>query len=144
MADSPSPGSAARPVQKTLRGLNVHALDHLIIEAFGSPLECRDQRLCSIDFRFTRREGAMAWFNLVRVNQALAVEAEPPSCRGFLRETLGIIEAIEHPIKRRNARGPRRQDNHLQRRRNWLPGYVKRQSKVGAKIVGASDQSGAL
>ena len=62
-----------------------------------------------------RREGAVAGLDLVGVDQALAVEAEPPSLLRLGSEAVGIVEAVEHAVEHGDAGGARGQHDHLQR-----------------------------
>src|SRR5206468_10266289 len=107
--------SAGCSVQHALGGLYVHALDHLIAEAFGASVEGSYEGLSALDLGGTRSESPVTGTNLVGVDQALAVEAEPPPRLRLLEETFGVFKAVEHAVERRNSRGARREQNQLQR-----------------------------
>src|ERR1051326_7991191 len=95
----------AGPFQHPLRCLHMHPLDHLVAEALGTAVEGVDKRLCSFDLDRAWREGPVARSDLVWVNQALAVEAEPPPLLRLFEEAVGIVEAVEDAIERRDPGG---------------------------------------
>ena len=128
------------PPEHPLRRFDVHPLDHLVAEPLGTAVERLDQGFRPFDFGRARREGPVARIDLVGVDQALAIEAEPPPLLGFPQEALRIVEAVEHAIERRNASSARSKDDHLQRVGDRFARGIQRQAEVGAQIVGAGDQ----
>ena len=77
---------AGRAFQHPLRRLDMHALDHLIAEAFGAPMECSHEGFSALDLGGTRSERPVTGANLVGVDQALAVEAERRALRALPRQ----------------------------------------------------------
>src|SRR3546814_15544092 len=59
----------------------------------------RDERLGRRDLARRRREGGVARIDLRRVDQRLAVEAEPPPLSRFRRETRTIVDRIVNTIE---------------------------------------------
>src|SRR4051812_11008284 len=96
--------SGACPLQHPPRGLDVHALDHLVVEALGAAVEGGDECPGARDLGGARREGPMTERDLVRMDQALAVETEAPPLLRLPQEAIGIVEAVEDAIERRDAR----------------------------------------
>src|SRR5690242_5472067 len=111
----PSLGSASGALQQPLRRLDVHSLDHLGSEPLGATVEGFHQSLRTLDLSRTRCKGPMARLNLVRVNQALAVEAEAAPVLRLPQKTLCIFEAIEHTIEGRNTARAGGKHNQLER-----------------------------
>src|SRR5690349_6381196 len=106
---------AEGPFEHPLRRLNVHALDHLVAEALGATVEGFDERLCSFDLGRAWGKSLMARHDLVRVNQALAVESEPPSFLRLVDEAVGVVEAVKNAVEGRDPGGTCGQYDHLQR-----------------------------
>ena len=104
----------------------MHALYHLIVEPLGAALERFDQPPCAVEFGFARGEGAVARLDLARVNQAFAVEAEPPALLGFALERVEIVELVVHAVEHCGVGGARGEDDQLQRRRKCRPTGVER------------------
>src|SRR3954467_2380443 len=86
---------AGRPRQHPLRRLEMHALDHLIVEPFSTAVERGHQPSGTLDLGLARRKRAVARCDLVGVDQALAVEAEPAPVLGFGEEALLVVERVE-------------------------------------------------
>ena len=82
----------------------------------------------------------MARLNLVRVNQALAVEAEAAPVLRLPQKTLCIFEAIEHTIEGRNTGRAGGKHNQLERGRYRFARRVERQAQVRPKIVRPGNQ----
>src|SRR4051794_12305096 len=108
------PRLVASALEHPFRGLDMHALDHLIAETLGAALECGDQRLRALDLRRVRTECLVARRNLIGMDQALAIKPKAAAVLGFLEEPVGIIEAVEHAVEHRNAGGPSGEYDHLQ------------------------------
>ena len=86
-----------RPLQKPLRRFNVHALDHLVVEPLGAAVESLDELAGALELGVARGKGAVARRDLVRVDQALAIEPEAAPVLGLREEALGVVKAIEDP-----------------------------------------------
>src|SRR5438128_1908493 len=108
----------SRPLQHALRRLDVHALDHLIVEPLGASAERLDERFGALDLSRAWRERLVARSDLVGVDQALAVEPKPAPALGLRKEAVGIIEPVEHAVERHDAGCAGGEDNHLQRSRD--------------------------
>jgi hypothetical protein len=87
------------PLQHALCRFHVHPLDHLILEPFRTALEGFNQFAGALDLLLGRREGAVARFDLVRVDETLAIEAHSPALSCLRKETFFILEPIEHAIE---------------------------------------------
>src|SRR4051794_16082201 len=105
-----------RPVEHALGGLDMHPLDHLITEALGAAAECLHQGPGAIHLGRARGEGTVAGFDLVGMDEALAVEAKLPPLVGFAKESVAVPEIVENAVERGDPRSARGKDDHLQRR----------------------------
>ncbi len=110
----------------------MHAFDHLISEAFGATVERSNQAASAIHFCSSRCECLVTGVDLVRVDKALAVEAECPALSRFSEEASWVVEPIVNSIKYGNVRCPSGKYDCLKRRRNRGPRCVERQPKIGA------------
>src|SRR4051794_8051324 len=93
------PGSLQHPLGR----FDVHPLDHLVFKPFGAAVEYVHEFTRSLHFGLARGEFLMARRNLVRVDQALAVETEAAALLRFRAKSLGIIEPVEHSVEHRHA-----------------------------------------
>ena len=110
----------------------MHAFDHLIPEAFGATVERRNQTASAIQFCSSRCECLVAGVDLVRVDKALAVEAECPALSSFSEEAGWVVEQIVNSIIYGNVRCPSGKYDRLERRGNRGASCVERQPKIGA------------
>src|SRR4029079_18969513 len=101
--DSPSPLGACA-IEESLRRLDVHPLNHFIAKALGAAVERRYERLGALDLGGARGERAVTGGDLVRVDEAFAVETQPTARCRFLRKSLGIVEAVEPTAEHHDAR----------------------------------------
>src|SRR4029079_5895572 len=103
------------------RGFIMHALDHFIVEAFGSAAVGVDQAAGPLNLARAPRKGGMTRRNLVGMDQALSVEAKPTAVFRFGDEPLLVVEAVEDSVERPNARGGGRDHDPLERYGDRLP-----------------------
>ena len=111
---SPAPAPAAPPRRASARSSHCRTARR----RRGRPRPAARARSTSAS---ARRERTVARRDLVRVDQALAVEAEPPPLLGLREKAFRIVQAVEHPIEHRDARRARREHDQLQRGRDRLP-----------------------
>src|SRR5260221_13130978 len=90
-------------LQHPLRRLHVHSFDHLIAEALGAAVEGRHKSSCPLDLGRGRRESLVARGDLIGVDEALAVEAEPPPLLRLIEEAVSIIETVEYAVEGRDS-----------------------------------------
>ena len=102
------------PPEHPLSRFDVHPLDHLVAEPLGTAVERLDQGFRPFVFGRGRGEGLVARFNLVGVDQALAIESQAPPLLGLPQKAVRIIVAVEHAIERSNACRAGGQHDHLQ------------------------------
>jgi len=110
----------------------MHAFDHLIPEALGATVERRNQTASAIQFCSSRCECLVAGADLVRVDKALAVEAECPALSRFGEETGRVIELIVNSIEYGNVRCASGKYDRLERGGNRGTNCIERQPKIGA------------
>src|SRR3954470_1652660 len=113
-------GLAGRPIEHALSRLDVHPLDHLVAETLRTTVKGIYERTRALDVRRAWREGPVAELDLVGMNQALAVEAEPAAVLRLGEKAIRVVEAVEHAVERRDAGGPRRKNDPLERCRDRL------------------------
>ena len=75
----------------------MHALDHLVLEAFGAAGGSFQQAPRAVELRFGGGKGAVAGLDLVGVDQTLAVEAEVAAFGGLGGETVGSLRPLKTP-----------------------------------------------
>src|SRR5262249_18500922 len=110
--------------------LDMHPLDHFILEPLRAPLKSVNQLASALEFQLRGCESAMARFDLVRVDQALAIESETPALLRFGKEAIRVVEAIEHTVERADAPRPAGQHDHLKRGGNRLARRIKWQAQI--------------
>src|SRR6185369_16475431 len=101
------------PLEQTLRLLDVHPLDHLVFEPLGAALKCVNQAPGALEFRLRWSERLVARLDLARMDQALAVETEPPPFFRLGDETVEVVELVVHAVEDRDPGCPRRQNDEL-------------------------------
>src|ERR1700751_499068 len=90
---------AGGALQNPLCRFNVHPLDQLILKSLGTALESVHQLARTLELILRRPESAMAWLDLVRMDQALAVEAQTPALLRFGDESISVVQTVEYPIE---------------------------------------------
>ena len=76
------------PLERPLRRLDVHAFDHLVLEALGAAGESVDEPARSLDLSFAGPKAAVARLDLVGMDQDFAVEAQLPPFAAPRRRSL--------------------------------------------------------
>ena len=135
-------GSGACAIQQPPRRLDMHALDHLVLEALGAAVECcrsGDGRGRSPPRSARRRawQGAI-WSGWMRL---LPSKPSARPSRACGQQPLVVLQSVEHAVEGGDAGRPGREDDPLQRRRNGRPVFAGRNAEVGAQVVGARDQA---
>ena len=136
--------SGSCPIEHSPSRFDVHPLDHLILEALRPSAERIDQPSSALDFLIARAECAIARIDLIRMNERLAIKTKLPAVLGFDRESVGILEEVEHAVKSRNACRPRCKDDRLKRGRDRLSRCGQRQVEVRPEVVRPGDQGTGL
>ena len=131
---------AARPLQHPLCRLDMHPLDHLILEPLGAAVEGLDQRAARARLRPRSARTRGGRRDLVGMDQALAVEAEPPSLRRLREKAVAIVEAVEHAVEHRDARPPAPQGRSTAATPRSARAPHPAAGADRPKVVGAGDQ----
>src|SRR6476469_2636545 len=116
------------PFQHPLGRLDMHALDHLVAEAFGAAVKGGNQSFRAFELLFARGECLVALCYLVRMYQALSIEPKTPSLLRLRNKTVRIVESVEHAVEHRDSRSARGEDDHLQRCRDRLTARAERKA----------------
>src|ERR1700738_2502281 len=113
----------------------MQALHHLAVELDRAargilrPLERRDDLAGMSDFLRRRREDRVAGFDLARMDQGLAVEAEIAALRAFQRKAVDIAEVAIGSVENFEAMSARRKhavrDHRDHRRAPGLHAYPR-------------------
>jgi hypothetical protein len=80
----------AGPLQHPPSSLDVHSLDHPILEPLRSAAESLDQPARTFDFVCAGPKGLVARADLVRVDQRLSVEAETAAVHALRDEAVDV------------------------------------------------------
>src|ERR1700681_275989 len=111
---TPNRRDGVRDCNGALGHIGMQPLHHLAVEldraARGvlGPLERRDDLAGVRDFLRRRRENRVAGFDLARMDQGLAVEAEIAALRAFQREAVDIAEVAIGSVENFEAISARR------------------------------------
>ena len=109
------------------------------------PWNAATSRSRALDLGLARREGAVARRDLARVDQALAVEAEPPALLGLGEEARRRSSRLLNTPSNTAIPAARAASTiSCSDGRDRLARRVERQAQVGAQVVGAGDQRRAL
>ena len=93
----------------------MHPFDHFVSETLRAPLERLDQRLRALNLLGRWRKCRIAGRDLIRMNEALAVETKIASFLRFQRKAFKVLEAIEDAVERRDPFCASRKDDKLER-----------------------------
>jgi hypothetical protein len=90
---------ARRSPDHPLRSFDVHPLDHFVAEALSPAVKGVDQRFRPLKLGFGRRERLVTGPDLARVDQALPIEAKAAAVLSLAKQSIAIVEAVEHPVE---------------------------------------------
>ena len=124
--------SAAGALEHPPRGLDMHSLDHPILEPLRASAESLHEAARAFHFVLARPKSLVAGSDLVRMDQGLAVESKASTVHTLRDETVEIAQPVINSVERRNPMCPGRKDDHLERSRNRLPGRVQWQAQIGS------------
>src|SRR3954468_22336756 len=93
----------------------MHALDHLPFEALRPAGRRRYQAFGASNLVLAWRESGIAWRNLPRMDQRLAVETVVAALFRFSPEAVVVLKRIEHAVEGRDAGGACGEDDGLKR-----------------------------
>jgi hypothetical protein len=125
----------------------VQALDHLAIDLHHAfvgvfrQFESGDHLARQRHFVRRRGENFVAWINLARMDQGLAVEAEIAGLLALLDKAFGIAEIVVDAVENAQAEGARRGDASHQPRQHRGAARNKARAGILGEIVGAHDEA---
>src|SRR5947209_6651871 len=98
----------------------MHPLDHLVVEPLCAAVKCIDEAPCAVELGLPWGECLVTRRDLIRMDQAFAVEAEAAAVLRLTQEAFRVVEAVEHAVEHGNAGSACGKHDHLQRGRNRL------------------------